>query len=88
MTYTCPVCGFDGLNEKPYDEVWLGNEEFCECCGFFFETLSEEEEDGRLFDAWRKKWIAEGTRWDVLGSTEPPEGWNPKKQLLNIGVKI
>ena len=36
--YICPVCGYDGLEEPPYDETGLGNYDICPCCGYEFGT--------------------------------------------------
>lgn len=36
MKNICPVCGFDGLDFKPYDEKGFGTFEICPCCGFEF----------------------------------------------------
>ena len=33
---TCPVCGYDGLYEPPYNEKGSGSYEICPCCGFQF----------------------------------------------------
>ena len=34
MSYTCPICGFDKLCFKPYDEKGTPSCEICPCCGF------------------------------------------------------
>ncbi|CAI6246577.1 hypothetical protein NRS6120_05960 [Bacillus subtilis] len=36
MKHTCPVCGFKGLAEPPYDHEGNHSHEICPCCGFQF----------------------------------------------------
>lgn len=36
MKYICPVCGYSGLREVPYDKYVYGSDEICVCCGFQF----------------------------------------------------
>jgi hypothetical protein len=38
MSYICPVCGFIGLKQPPYDENGNESLEICHCCGFEFGT--------------------------------------------------
>lgn len=80
MNYTCPVCGFDGLDEPPYSSSGYGQHEICPCCGFQFGV--SDDNAGIGFHEWRKTWIDRGMSWE--GSSDPPEGWNPKEQLRNL----
>ena len=32
----CPVCGYDGLDEPPFNERGAGSYDICPCCGFQF----------------------------------------------------
>ncbi len=89
----CPVCGFDDLSEPPYPEGGWPSDEICMSCGYQFgyHDAAVYGPDGTTvgitFEQWREKWIAGGMVWDYLSvGQKPPKGWNPKKQLENIGV--
>ncbi len=32
--YTCPVCGYDGLEEELYEKNFNASYEICSCCTF------------------------------------------------------
>jgi hypothetical protein len=81
LNYTCPVCGFDGLDEAPYSPSGYGQHEICPCCGFQFGVTDDDL--GISFHEWRQAWIDQGMPWDK-GSSNPPPGWNPQKQLRNL----
>ena len=81
MLYTCPVCGFDHLTEPPLDPSF----EICPSCRFQFGV--HDMDRGITFEQWREKWIAGGMMWSSKGMSKPLH-WNPRKQLLNVGVKI
>jgi hypothetical protein len=85
MPYVCPVCGFPGLDDPPRSSVTgAGSDEICPSCGFQF---GYHDDDRRIsYQEWRKKWIAEGMKWDK-GSSTPPQGWDPAEQLKSIGEK-
>lgn len=73
-TYTCPVCGFAGLEEPP--------ERFsiCPSCGTEFENHDYDVSHAEL----RRQWIAGGAEW--WSNYDPtPENWSPVEQLKNIG---
>ena len=76
----CPVCGYDGLNEPPYDGDGNPSYEICNCCGYEFGF------DKQNFDEYRLKWLSGGTKW--FNPKAQPEYWTPLKQLLRIGVKL
>jgi len=80
MMYTCPVCGCDRLDEPPYREG-LGSDDICPCCRYQFGVTDLDEGVGH--DEWRARWIANGMRWE--GVTKRPFGWDPRRQLENIG---
>lgn len=80
MKYICPVCGDDNLYKPAYDQG-IGSYEICLCCGFQYEVTDEDR--GYTFAQWRAKWIKEGMQWNE-GDSEPPVGWNPRRQLLNV----
>jgi hypothetical protein len=75
MNYRCPVCFFPRLPYPPADY------HICPCCG------TEFENDDRLYshEQLRERWIANGAHW-FFG--DPPENWNPWKQLAEGGVGI
>lgn len=84
MSYNCPVCGFPELTDPPYDGL-EPSYDICDCCRYQFGKTDLDEEIN--FEEYRKKWIEDGMKWDK-GRTAPPKGWSPKKQLLNIGIKL
>ena len=73
--YICPVCGFDQLNEPPYDDKNNPSYEICSCCGFEFGV-----DEG--FKGFRACWIEIGAKWFV--PKLKPREWNVEKQLKNI----
>lgn len=82
MGYTCPVCGFDGLDRPPRSPTTgAGSLEICPCCSFQFGVTDDDE--GIEYAAWRRRWIDEGMEWDN-GSTTPPSGWDPWVQVRRV----
>ena len=79
----CPVCGYPDLAEPPYHHG-IESYEICSSCGFEFGVSDHDE--GYSYEKWRAKWIKAGMNWHK--KPEPPINWDPKKQLLNIGIKI
>ena len=79
MKYICPVCKYDGLDERPYDEEGYGSYSICPCCGFQFgvDDFPNKEEE---IKKWREKWIESGYEWFSDGSLTP-NNWNPIEQL-------
>lgn len=82
--HICPVCGWDELSEPAYYED-IGSLEICHCC--LFQYGNDDDDKGFTHEQWREKWVEEGMKFND-GDDTPPPGWNPKQQLLNIGVKI
>lgn len=80
-TFTCLVCGFDGLTEEPRPSSGGGSFEICPSCGFQFGVTDDDL--GIMFEAWRQKWIDGGMVWDRRRS-EPPPGWDPVAQLARV----
>ena len=79
----CPVCGYDGLDEPPYNEYGDPSHEICSCCGF--EYGFHDGFRNYTFKVYRKEWIEGGFNfnWDE----DEPDNWNEeqlKKQLKNI----
>lgn len=58
MPYTCPVCGFNGLDEPPYSPDGHGLFEICPSCGFQFGVTDDDL--GISFREWRESWVAAG----------------------------
>ena len=87
MSFVCPVCGYPDLDENPRGELTGGSYEICPSCGIQFgyndEAGGNPEARAGAYEKWRKLWIESGMIWDK-GRTEPPPGWNPRRQLLNV----
>ncbi|MDL5376810.1 hypothetical protein ACNOIU_15290 [Exiguobacterium mexicanum] len=67
MTYICPVCGFDGLDEPAYNEFNDPSFEICLCCRFQFGDDDDVEIEEGLFmqreethTNYREAWIESG----------------------------
>ena len=88
MTWTCPVCGYDGLPDEPWSKDG-GSDEICPSCGiqFGYDDAAGGDFAARKLEwqAWRQKWINNGMKWN--SACPPPTGWNPIEQLKNIGVE-
>ena len=71
--YTCPVCGFDRLEDPP------NNYTICPSCGTEFEY-----DDARMSRAGlRRAWVEGGYQW--WSKLEPPPArWNPERQLEEL----
>ncbi|MES2985107.1 MAG: hypothetical protein V4735_07970 [Pseudomonadota bacterium] len=83
----CPVCGYPDLSEPAYPEGGWPSDEICESCGYQFGYHDAALEVPITFEQWRERWIANGMIWDSLSvGRQPPVGWNPRKQLENIGI--
>lgn len=76
MKHLCPVCGYDGLNEPPYDIHGSASFEICPCCGTEFGYQDATVSHAIL----RQRWIDGGMHWSSDFGF-PPEGWNPVEQL-------
>ncbi len=80
--FTCPICGYDSLDEPPYSENnQIPSWDICDCCGMEFGTCSKV-----YFDEYRKKWILDGSKWFLEKSK--PKNWNLINQLENINLKL
>lgn len=80
--YTCPVCGYDKIENPIYDSRGNGTDEICSCCGFHF-GCDDWPDKEKSYNEWRKKWIKNGCKWWAYKEA-PPEDWDPKKQLENL----
>jgi len=70
VTYTCPVCGYDGLEYPPAEFM------ICPSCGTEFGNDDFELSYAEL----RQRWINNGMRW-WSDARAAPKGWNPFRQL-------
>ena len=78
MNYICPICGCPELERDPEG---LASFEICPSCSFQFRVTDDDR--GFTYEEWRKQWIAKEMIWDK-GRSEPPEGWDLMKRLMNI----
>lgn len=83
MPFTCPVCGFAGLEEPPRSPSGGASYEICPSCSFQFGVSDEDK--GISCEAWRARWISSGMPWDK-GRSAPPRNWDPIRQLESVGV--
>ena len=86
MSFTCPACGYSGLDKVPWSEKSGGSLEICPSCGIQFGYSDAVGGDSvrrqKLYEVWRAKWIADGMIW--RGQRERPAAWNPVAQLRNV----
>ena len=75
MKFTCPVCGYDGINEPSL--AWA----ICPSCGVQFNYTDA----GRTHVELRATWIAYGMQWASEVIPTPP-GWDPLKQLERVSA--
>lgn len=61
MSNICPVCGYDGLYEPPYDKNGTGSDEICPSCGFQFGCDDFPNKDNQIIE-WRENWISGGKK--------------------------
>lgn len=80
MNFVCTVCGYDKLDEPPYDDKNRGNFDICPCCGFQFGV--DDDDKGYTFKAYRDSWIGKGAKW--FQPDLKPENWNLENQLKNL----
>jgi len=74
--YRCPVCGFDGLREEPFNSSNEPSHEICPCCGFEFGF--DGGNDQRIFTKFRQNWINNGAKWFMPGLK--PQDWDKKNK--------
>jgi len=79
----CPVCGFGGLYEPPYDARGYGSYEICPACGFQF-GLDDDPDGEPARRAWRERWVKEGCTW-FSTARKPPDGWEPERPVFRLG---
>ena len=82
-TYTCLVCGWEGLENKP--EFPFYSYEICACCGSEYGIDIQDYND---IQKVRNEWLDEGADWfDDEEDVKPikPINWNvqvAKQQIL------
>jgi len=81
-SYICPVCGYDGLEELPYNEYGNPSYEICHCCGF--EYGFDDLDQGYSFKKYREDWIEDGKKW--FSPENKPDNWNYNSQIEKIRI--
>jgi len=81
--YLCPVCGWFGLRDPPYDSTGSPSYEICCCCGFEFGF--DDGSNGETYSSYRDKWVESGMPW-FDPDTMPPN-WNATAQLSRVVAK-
>ena len=83
MAYTCPVCGYPGLDEPAVDTTGEPTYAICPSCGTQFGaddlTVSHE--------ALRQAWVSDGPHW-WSEVKPPPPGWDGRAQLAAAGLSL
>ena len=74
--FTCPVCGYDKLRNKPDNSF-----EICPCCG----TEFGNDDDLFTHEQLRRQWIVDGAKWWSPYNPKPPF-WNYLNQLEKAGI--
>lgn len=74
--YICPVCGYDNLDEEPYEDDRIPSHNVCDCCGCKFGCDDNEN--------YRRKWIEYGGKWFI--PELKPKDWDMKIQLQNLNI--
>lgn len=78
--YICPICGYNKLVEKPYDNKGNPSYEICNCCGY--EYGFDDGSCSMNFDEYRKSWISKGAKW--FNPKKKPPNWSLQAQLSNL----
>ena len=78
----CPVCGFK-FQERSGP---LRTGDMCPCCAFEFGVTDDLHRQS--FSSWRKRWVDAGCPWPGARESGKPNGWDPTRQLLNIGIVL
>jgi transcription elongation factor Elf1 len=81
--FKCPVCGFDGLMEPPYNDHGNGSHEICPCCGF--EYGFDDQSEGVTHEEYLAKWLQNGAQW--FDPDQKPAGWDLQTQLNTLPGK-
>lgn len=73
MKYICPVCGYDDLEQSPYNHEKWGSFEICICCNFEFGvdefdnlkkpyTMLTKDDFKEIHRDYRANWIQNGCK--------------------------
>lgn len=81
FTYACPVCGYAGLTEPPYDRFGCASFDICACCG----TEFGYDDSATSHEELRRAWIDAGALWYSKAS-QPPSDWNAEAQMQAAGI--
>jgi ribosomal protein L37E len=82
MKKICLVCGYDKLEQVPYDEYGYPTYVTCSCCGFEFGF--DDSSKKMTFLEYREKWILKGFKF--FNKSKQPKEWDEnilKEQLKN-----
>lgn len=77
--FTCPVCGYNHMDEPAYDRMGCATYTICPSCGTEFGYDDSNAAHAQL----RERWIGGGMNW-WSKATAPPPGWNPERQLQRV----
>lgn len=78
--YTCPVCGWAGLTDPPYNQHGHAGFDICPCCYVEFGYEDATGDYARL----RSEWIESGMSWHSR-VVPRPQDWDPIAQLKAAG---
>ena len=84
--YTCLVCDYPYLSEPPRSEIGGGSFEICPSCGFQFGVNDDDE--GISYETWRKRWEADGMKWQSFNIKQPAIPKTPKPQVKILELNI
>lgn len=82
--YKCPVCGYGGLTEPPWDND-APSDEICPSCrtqfGYDDAAGGDAARRQAKYRGLRKEWIARGMPWESADIETAPDDWDPTRQL-------
>ena len=102
MKYTCPVCGYNRMDDVAYYENGDASFELCFCCGFQFGVDDDVEIEDGIFlsrseahDLYRSNWLKDGAKifsdyafTPDQDAGEPLERMILQKQLRRMHIKL
>ena len=80
MKNICPVCGYDKLEDKPYDEYGYPTYVTCSCCGYEFGF--DDSSKGKTFVEYREEWISKGFKF--FNKEKQPDIWDEETLKIQI----
>ena len=82
--FTCPCCGYAGLDESAWNSIGSPSDEIFPCCGIQFGYPDAAGGDlarrHEVYRQWRRNWARRGMPWSSPGQGPPP-GWDPEVQV-------